>query len=38
MIGAVLELGERRVHEVMVPRIDIKARADRRVVRRDRST
>ena len=27
MIGAVLELGERRVHEVMVPRIDIKARA-----------
>ncbi|HUG47152.1 MAG TPA: hemolysin family protein [Candidatus Limnocylindria bacterium] len=25
MIGAVLELGERRVHEVMVPRIDIKA-------------
>jgi putative hemolysin len=25
MIGAVLELGEQRVHEVMVPRIDIKA-------------
>jgi putative hemolysin len=25
MIGAVLELGERRVHEVMVPRIDIQA-------------
>ncbi|MEO6349116.1 MAG: hemolysin family protein [Candidatus Limnocylindrales bacterium] len=25
MIGAVLELGERRVHEVMVPRIDITA-------------
>ena len=25
MIGAVLELGERRVHEVMVPRIDIVA-------------
>jgi putative hemolysin len=25
MIGAVLELGEMRVHEVMVPRIDIKA-------------
>ena len=25
MIGAVLELGERRVHEVMIPRIDIKA-------------
>ena len=25
MIGAVLELGERRVHEVMVPRIDIEA-------------
>ena len=28
MIGAVLELGERRVHEVMVPRIDIVALAD----------
>ncbi len=27
MIGAVLELGERRVHEVMVPRIDITALA-----------
>jgi putative hemolysin len=27
MIGAVLELGEMRVHEVMVPRIDIKALA-----------
>jgi putative hemolysin len=27
MIGAVLELGERRVHEVMVPRIDIVALA-----------
>lgn len=25
MIGAVLELGERRVHEVMIPRIDIEA-------------
>jgi putative hemolysin len=25
MIGAVLELGEQRIHEVMVPRIDIKA-------------
>ncbi|MDQ3937754.1 MAG: hemolysin family protein [Chloroflexota bacterium] len=25
MIGAVLELGEQRVHEVMVPRIDIKS-------------
>ena len=25
MIGAVLELGQQRVHEVMVPRIDIKA-------------
>ena len=25
MIGAVLELGERRVHEVMIPRIDITA-------------
>ena len=25
MIGAVLELGEQRVHEVMVPRIDIMA-------------
>ena len=25
MIGAVLELGEQRVHEVMIPRIDIKA-------------
>jgi putative hemolysin len=25
MIGAVLELGDQRVHEVMVPRIDIKA-------------
>jgi putative hemolysin len=28
MIGAVLELGQQRVHEVMVPRIDIKALAD----------
>jgi putative hemolysin len=28
MIGAVLELGEQRVHEVMVPRIDIKALAN----------
>jgi putative hemolysin len=27
MIGAVLELGEQRVHEVMIPRIDIKALA-----------
>jgi putative hemolysin len=27
MIGAVLELGQRRVHEVMVPRIDIEALA-----------
>ena len=27
MIGAVLELGEQRVHEVMIPRIDIKAAA-----------
>ena len=27
MIGAVLELGEQRVHEVMVPRIDIKSLA-----------
>jgi putative hemolysin len=27
MIGAVLELGQQRVHEVMVPRIDIKALA-----------
>ncbi|CAN5817280.1 hemolysin family protein [soil metagenome] len=27
MIGAVLELGERRAHEVMVPRIDIKGLA-----------
>jgi len=28
MIGAVLELGEQRVHEVMVPRIDITALAE----------
>ena len=27
MIGAVLELGEQRVHEVMIPRIDIKGLA-----------
>ena len=36
MIGAVLELGERRVHEVMVPRIDIgPARSDARRDHRD---
>ena len=36
MIGAVLELGERRVHEVMVPRIDIKAVQMGQSLERDR--